>query len=172
MKTVQKRDFQHVEHLRQLHMPLFAFLQQFSIIDDETLQKRVFFGMLNTCYYCICLYLRFWSTFQKLKMKTLQKRVFSACWTLAIAAYAFIGVSRANFKNWWWKQCKNAFFRHVEHLWLLHMPLFEFLEQISKTDDENCAKMRFFDMLNSCECCVCLILRFWSTFQKLMMKTV
>ena len=90
MKTVQKRVFWHVEHLRLLHMPLFAFLQQFSIIDDETLQKRVF----------------------------------SACWTLTTSAYAFNCVSWANFKNWWWKQCKNAFFQHVELLRMLRMPLF------------------------------------------------
>ena len=98
-------------------------------------------------------------------MKTVQKRVFSACWTLATTADAFICVSRANFKKWLWKQCKIAFYRHVEHLRLLHMPLFAFLEQISKIDDENTAKTRFFGLLNICEYCICLYLRFLSGFQ-------
>ena len=118
--------FRHVEHLRLLHMPLFAFLVQISKIEDENSAKTLFL----------------------------------ACWTLANTAYAFICVSREIFKNWLWKHCKNAFFRHVEHMQLLHMPIYAFLEQISKIDYENSAKMRFFDMLNICECCVWLYFRF------------
>ena len=76
MKTLQKRVFRQVEHLRLLHMPLFAFLKQFSKIDDENTSKTRFFAMFNTCDYCICLYLRFKSKFQKLMMKTVLKRVF------------------------------------------------------------------------------------------------
>ena len=109
MKTVQKRVFRHVEHLRLLHMPLFAFLEQISKIDDENSAKNAFIGMLNCCDCCICLCLRFLSGFQKLIMKTVQKRVFL----------------------------------HVEHLRVLHMPLFVFLEWISKVDNENSAKTRF-----------------------------
>ena len=126
MKTVLKRVFRHVEHLRLLHMPLFAFLKQFSKIDDENSAKTRFLGMLNICEYWICLYLRFKSKFQKLMMKTVLKRVF----------------------------------RHVEHLPLLHMPLFAFLKQISKIDDENSAKTRFFGMFNICDYYICLYLRF------------
>ena len=65
MKTVQKRVFRHAEHLRMLRMPLFAFLEQFSKIDDENSAKTRF----------------------------------SACSIFANTAYAFICVSRANFKN-------------------------------------------------------------------------
>ena len=126
MKTVQKRVFRHVEHLRLLLMRLFAFLKEFLRIDDENTAKTRFFGMLNTCDRCICLYLRFLSSFQKLMMKTGQKRVF----------------------------------QHVEHIRLLRMPLFAFLKQFSKIDDENSAKNAFFGMLNICEYCICLYLRF------------
>ena len=167
MKTVQKRVFWHDEHLRLLQMPIFAFLEQISKIDNEnsaktrfsacwtlantahsficvprvdfkswwwkqckialfgmlnicdyciclylrflnsfqklmmkTLQNQVFFGMLNSSDYCICLYLRFRSKFQKMIIKTLQKRGFSACWTFATSAYAFICVSSVDLKSW------------------------------------------------------------------------
>ena len=126
MKTVQKHVFWHVEHLRLLHMPIFAFLEQISKIDDENSTKTRFFGMLNICEYCICLYLRFLSSFQKLVMKKVQKRVF----------------------------------RHVEHVRLLHVPLFAFLKQFSKIEDENTAETRFFDISNTCDFCICLYLRF------------
>ena len=69
MKTVQKRVFGHVEHLRLLRMPIFAFLKQFSIID-------AFFSMLNIYDCCICLYLRFLSCFHEWILKTVPKRVF------------------------------------------------------------------------------------------------
>ena len=42
MKTVQKRVFRHVEHLQLLHMPLFAFLKQFTKLIIKTVQKRIF----------------------------------------------------------------------------------------------------------------------------------
>ena len=51
-------------------------------------------------------------------------------------------------------------FWHVEYVRILFMPIFAFLEKISKVDDENSAKTRFFGMLNICEYCVCLYLRF------------
>ena len=127
----------NVEHLRLLHMAIFAFLEQISKIDDENSSKRVF----------------------------------SPCWTLATTAYAFICVSRANFKNWWWKQCKNAFFRHVEHLRLLHMPLFAFLEGISKLIMKTVQK-RVFRHVEHLWLLHMPYLRFWSNFQKLMMKTM
>ena len=38
---------------------------------------------------------------------------------------------------------KRVFFRHVEHLRKLRLPLFASLEQFSKIDDENTAKTRF-----------------------------
>ena len=104
-----KRVFRHVEHLRLLHMPLFAFLKHFSKIDYENSAENAFFGLLNICDYCVCLYLRFYSSFQKLMMKTVQKRVF----------------------------------QHVEHLRILHIPIFAFLEKISKIDDENSSKRVF-----------------------------
>ena len=90
-------------------MPIFAFLEQISKIDDENCAKT---------------------------------RI-SACWTFATAAYAIICVSEAVFGNRLLKQCKNAFFRHVEHLRLLQMPIYAFLEQISKIDDETSVKTRF-----------------------------
>ena len=42
MKTVQKRVFWHVEHLRVLHMPLFAFLEWILKVDDENSAKTRF----------------------------------------------------------------------------------------------------------------------------------
>ena len=70
------------------------------------------------------------------------------------------------------KTVQKCVFRHVEHLPLLHMPLFAFLKLFSKIDLENSAKTRFFGMLNICDFCICYYFRFLSSFQKLMMKTV
>ena len=149
IKTVQKRVSRHVEHLRLLHMPVFAFLKHYSKIDDEITLKTRFFGMLNIFDSCICLYLRFWSIFQKLIMKSTQKCVFSACWTFAKTAYEFICVSRVDFKTYRWKQSRKRVFWHVEPLRLLRMPLFAFLKRFSKIHDEITAKTRF----SACRVC-------------------
>ena len=79
--------------------------------------------MLNICEYCVCLYLRFYGRFQKLMMKTVQKRAFrhvDHLRQLQMPIFAFL------------EQISK-----VEHLRMLLMPIFAFLEKISKRDYEN-----------------------------------
>ena len=154
MKTVRKRVFRHVEHLRILHMPLFAFLKRFSKIHDEITAKTRFWACwaCATTAYALFAFLK---QFSKIHDDITAKTRFLACWAFANTAYAYICVSERDFKSWWWKQFRNAFFRHVEHLRLLHMPIFAFLKQFSNIDDEITAKTRFFGMLNICENCIC-----------------
>ena len=141
-KQFKNAFFRHVEHLRLLHMPLFAFLEQISKIDDENSAKTRFSACWTfaTAAYAFSAFLKQYS---RINDENSAKTLFSACWTLATTADACICVSKSVFTDWWWKHCKNAFWRNVEHLRLLHMPLFAFLEQISKIVDENNEKTRF-----------------------------
>ena len=145
-------------------MPSVGFLEWISKIDDWNSAKT----RISACDCCIYLYLRFYSSFQKLMINTLQKRVFSACLTFANTAYAFICVSNSVYKNWWWKQCKKAFFG----MRLLHMPIFAFLKQFSNIDDENRVKTRFSACFTFANAAYALISVSKSSFQKLIMKTV
>ena len=159
MKTVQKRVFRHVEHLRLLHMPLFAFLEQISKIDDENSAKTRFsacWTFANAAYAYICVP---YAVFRNWWWKQCKNTIFGMLNTCD-HCICFFCVSRANFRNCWWKQCKNAFFQHVEHLPLLLMPLFAFLKQFLRIDDENTAKTRFLGMVDTCDYCICLYLRF------------
>ena len=193
MKSLQKRVFRHVEHLRLLHMPLFQFLKHFSKIHDEITAKTRFSACrvcANTVYASICVSRK---DFKSWWWKQCKNRVFRYVEHLRMLRMQLFAFLKQFSKNWWWKQCRKCVFWHVEHLRLLRMPLFAFLKQFSKIHDEITAKTpfsacwtfatlrmplfailkhfskidneitpktRFPGMLNICDYCVCLYLRF------------
>ena len=79
-------------------LPLFASLKQFSKIDDENTAKHVFRHDEHLRQLHIPSF-AFLKHFSKIDDENSAKTRFTACWTVATTADAFIRVSRANFKN-------------------------------------------------------------------------
>ena len=98
-ETVQKRVFRHVEHLRLLHMPIFAFLKQFSKIDDKNRTKTLFFWHVEHLRILHMPLFAFLEWISKIDDRNSAKTRFTACSTFANSAYAFISVSEAVFKT-------------------------------------------------------------------------
>ena len=152
-------------------MPLIAFLEQISKIDDENSAKTRFFNMLNSCECCVCLYFAFLKHFSKIDDENSAKTRFLACWKLATTAYAFICNSRANFKIYGENSAKTLF----SACWTFANTVYAFIcvsLAVFKYWRWKQCKNAFFGMLNICDCCICLYSRFLSSFQKLMMTTV
>ena len=127
--------------------------------------------MLNSCECCVCLYFAFLKHFSKIDDENSAKTRFLACWTFASTAYALFAflewISKVDYEN----SAKMRF----SACWTLATSAYAFI-WVSKAVFENWwlkpCKNAFFGMFNICECRVCLYLRFESSFQKLMMKTV
>ena len=108
MKSQSKRVFRHVEHLWQLNMPFFAFLEQNLKLMMKTVHKRVsrHVEYLRLLHMPIFAFLK---QFSKVDVEITVKQRFSACWAIANAVNAIICVSTAVFKSWWWNHSQIAF---------------------------------------------------------------
>ena len=135
MKTLPNIVFRHVEHLRMLHMNLFAVLEQIIKLDDENTQKRVFRHVehLRTLHMPLLLFLEQMS---KVIMKTEPNSVFGIVSICECCICHYLRF-QSRFQKLMMKTQPNSVLRHAEHLRQLQRPLFAFLEQILILNDEN-----------------------------------